>query len=73
MSGNINIKGYLDTVKAPLGKLFYKLIWHNICKGKKIIDFGSGFGVTADYFAMNNDVTAIEPNEEMLYRKTSEQ
>lgn len=67
MSGNVNIQGYLDTVNAPWGKLFYKLVWHNIeCNGKKILDFGSGFGVTADYFAKNNDVTAIEPNEEML-------
>jgi S-adenosylmethionine-dependent methyltransferase len=67
MSGNINIQGYLDTVNAPWGKLFYKLVWHNIdCEGKKILDFGSGFGVTADYFAKNNDVTAIEPNKEML-------
>jgi SAM-dependent methyltransferase len=67
MSWNINVKGYLDTINAPWGKLFYKLVWHNIdCKGKKILDFGSGFGITADYFAKNNDVTAIEPNEEML-------
>jgi len=67
MNGNINVQGYLDTVNAPWGKLFYKLVWHNIeCEGKKILDFGSGFGVTADYFAKNNDVTAIEPNEEML-------
>ncbi len=67
MNRNINIQGYLDTVNAPWGELFYKLVWHNInCNGKKILDFGSGFGVTADYFAQSNDVTAIEPNEEML-------
>lgn len=67
MSGNINVQGYLDAVNAPWGKLFYKLVWHNIdCEGKKILDFGSGFGVTADYFAKNNAVTAIEPNKEML-------
>ncbi len=67
MSGNVNVQGYLDTVNTPWGKLFYKLVWHNIdCKGKKVLDFGSGFGVTADYVAKNNDVTAIEPNEEIL-------
>ncbi len=67
MSGNINVQGYLDTVNSPWGKLFYKLVWHNIdCNEKKILDFGSGFGITADYFAKNNEVTAIEPNEEML-------
>lgn len=67
MSGNINVQGYFDTVNTPWGKLFYKLVWHNIdCKGKKVLDFGSGFGVTADFVAKNNDVTAIEPNEEIL-------
>ncbi len=67
MNGNINIQGYLNTVNAPWGKLFYRLVWHNIeCEGKKVLDFGSGFGITADYLAKNNDVTAIEPNEEML-------
>jgi len=67
MSGNINVQGYLNTVNAPWGELFYKLVWHNIeCEGKKILDFGSGFGITADYYAKSNDVTAIEPNEELL-------
>lgn len=67
MSETINIQGYLNTVNAPWGKLFYKLIWHNIeCEDKKILDFGSGFGITANHFAKNNDVTAVEPNEGML-------
>lgn len=66
MSGKINVQGYLDAINSPWGELFYKLVWHNIdCEGKKILDFGSGFGVTADYFAKKNYVTAIEPNEEM--------
>ena len=33
---------------------------------EKILDFGSGEGITANYFAKNNDVIAIEPSEEML-------
>lgn len=33
-------------------------------KNKKILDFGSGTGFTANYFAQNNDVVAIEPSEE---------
>lgn len=67
MSETINVKGYLDSIHAPWGKLFYQLVWHNIeCEGKKILDFGSGFGITADYLAKNNQVTAIEPSEEML-------
>lgn len=64
---NINVQGYLNTINAPWGRLFYRLVWHNIaCKGKKILDFGSGFGVTADHLAKDNEVTAVEPNEEML-------
>ena len=64
---NINIQGYLDTIQAPWGQLFYKMIWHNLpFKGMEILDFGSGFGITADYLATNNRVTAIEPNEEMV-------
>lgn len=33
-------------------------------KGKKILDFGSGTGFLANYYAQNNDVTAVEPSEE---------
>lgn len=66
-SGNINVQAYLDTVNTPWGKLFYQLVWHNLdYKGKKILDFGSGFGIIADYLAKNNEVTAIEPNKEMI-------
>lgn len=62
-----SVQGYLDTIHAPWGQIFYKLAWHNIeCEGKKILDFGSGFGITASHLAEANDVTAIEPNEEML-------
>lgn len=33
---------------------------------KKILDFGSGIGVIANYLAEHNDVTAIEPDEESV-------
>lgn len=67
MSNLVNIKGYLNTVKAPWGQLFYKLIWNHLnYEGKRILDFGSGFGITADYLARRNDVTAVEPNQDML-------
>ncbi len=72
MSMTINIQEYLKTVNAPWGELFYKLVWNNIeCEGKKVLDFGSGFGITADYFAKKNDVTAIEPNKEMLKHRSN--
>lgn len=67
MNDTINIQGYLNNVNAPWGKLFYKLVWHNLnFQGKNILDFGSGFGVTANHYAEKNVVTAIEPNKELL-------
>ena len=63
----MNITGYLDYIKTPWGRLFYRLVWHNIeFKDKKILDFGSGFGVTANHLAKSNIVTAVEPNSEIL-------
>ena len=49
-------------------RLFKKIVWKQLgnLEGKKILDFGSGEGITANYFAKNNEVTAIEPSEEML-------
>lgn len=49
-------------------RLFKKIVWEQLgnLEGKKILDFGSGEGITADHFAKKNDVTAIEPSEEML-------
>lgn len=49
-------------------RLFKKIVWKQLgdMEGKKILDFGSGEGITANYFAEKNDVTAIEPSKEML-------
>ena len=43
-------------------RLFKKIIWNQLgdIKGKCILDFGSGEGVTADHFAEQNDVVAVE-------------
>ena len=73
MGEKTNIQGYLEYVNAPWGRLFYKLAWHNIeCRGKRILDFGSGFGITADHFAEYNNVVAVEPNKEMLKHRFSD-
>lgn len=68
------LKGYKRNVEAPWGLLFYKIIWDQLgnLKNKKILDYGSGFGVTADYLAAQNEVTAIEPNEDMLQLRNHE-
>lgn len=49
-------------------RLFMKIVWKQLgdMEGKKILDFGSGEGITANHFAEKNDVTAIEPSKEML-------
>lgn len=49
-------------------KLAKVIIWKQIgeLKGKAILDFGSGTGITANHFAADNQVTAIEPSENML-------
>lgn len=49
-------------------KLAKVIIWQQIgeLKGKKILDFGSGTGITADHFTAYNQVTAIEPSEYIL-------
>lgn len=48
--------------------LLKKMAWKQLdfVRGMRVLDFGSGSGVTADYFAQNNQVCAIEPSEEML-------
>ena len=73
MSKKVNVQGYLNSIRAPWGRLFYELIWHNIeCSGKRILDFGSGFGYTADHLAKYNHVVAVEPNKEMLEYRFSD-
>ena len=44
------------------------IIWKQIgtLKGKTILDFGSGIGITADHFSADNNVIAVESSEEML-------
>lgn len=50
----------------PWECLMKQIVWKqlgDICD-KKILDFGSGIGVTANHLAEHNEVTAIEPDEE---------
>lgn len=49
-------------------RLLKRIVWAQLgdIKGKNILDFGSGEGITANHFADNNKVLAIEPSEEML-------
>jgi len=63
------IRDYRNMVEQPWGKMFYELIYEqlNISEEKRvrILDFGAGFCITANYYAKNHEVVAVEPNEEM--------
>lgn len=51
-----------------------KMTWEQLgdISGKKILDFGSGNGMTACHFAKSNKVTAVEPDEEVLKERFTE-
>lgn len=53
---------------APWELLQKKIIWEQLkhIQNKRILDFGSGSGITANHFAPNNEVIAIEPDENMI-------
>ena len=53
---------------APWELLQKKMTWEQLkyIHNKRILDFGSGNGMTADHFAIDNEVIAIEPDEKML-------
>lgn len=55
----------------PWELLMKRMVWLQLgdITGKKILDFGSGIGVTADYLAKNNMVTAIEPSKESVMER----
>ncbi len=65
---NAEMKLYYDYTVSPLGKVFYQTVWKQLdfLQGHNILDFGSGFGFTADYLAQNNTVTAIEMDQSMI-------
>lgn len=54
-------------------KLAKEIIWKQIgeLKDKSILDFGSGTGITANYYAVNNMVVAIEPSVDMLEKQVN--
>lgn len=52
----------------PWECLMKRIAWKQMgdIRDKKILDFGSGIGVTANYLAEYNDVTAIEPDTDSV-------
>lgn len=51
-----------------------KMTWEQLkfIHNKRVLDFGSGNGMTADHFASNNEVIAIEPDKNMIQNRFRE-
>lgn len=64
-----SVQNYRNMVDQPWGRMFYELIYRQLNlpsdRRLKILDFGSGFCLTADHCAAHHEVTAVEPNAEM--------
>ncbi len=65
-----SVKDYVEMVKAPWGRMFYDVLFGQLdiprTPACDILDFGSGLGVTANHLAAWHNVTAVEPNGEMI-------
>ena len=63
------IENYRKMVDQPWGKIFYDVVFNQLKfpndSRLKILDFGAGFCITSKHYAKTQDVTALEPNEEM--------
>lgn len=59
----------------PWECLMKRIVWKQLgdVRNKKILDFGSGIGITANHLAEHNDVTAIELNEESAAMRWADQ
>ena len=69
-----NIQAYLENLQQPWGQLYYDILFEQLqdIKGKRVLDFGSGFGLVANHLAKENQVLAVEPNEEMVALRTQD-
>ena len=65
----MDIQQYKQMLEQPWGKIQYIITFAQLehIKGKKILDFGSGFCLVSQFLAQNNEVVAIEAQEEMLF------
>jgi ubiquinone/menaquinone biosynthesis C-methylase UbiE len=65
----------MDSTSIPVWELLQKQItWNQLSfiHNKKILDFGSGMGITASHFARDNEVVAIEPDNKMLSERITD-
>lgn len=66
-----DLNTYLENLNSKWSILFYRVVWEQLChiNNLKVLDYGSGFGITASHFAKNNDVLAIEPDVETVEKR----
>ena len=74
---NEELQKFLWNTKQPWFEVSYKIYRSQIetiidLKNLKILDFGSGFGVMANYLAKNNEVVAIDKNADMIEERERE-
>lgn len=71
---NDELKKYYDNTQKPWSQLFYSILNRQLdfAHNFDILDFGSGFGILSNILAINNRVTAIEPNIEMIRNRITE-
>ena len=69
-----NIQAYLENLQQPWGQIYYDILFEQLqdIKGKRVLDFGSGFGLVANHIAKENQVLAVELNEEMVALRTQD-
>lgn len=56
---------------GPWELLQKQMIWQQLSfvHNKKVLDFGSGLGITANHFAADNEVVAIEPSDDRIQNR----
>ncbi|AQR92834.1 class I SAM-dependent methyltransferase [Clostridium saccharoperbutylacetonicum] len=66
-----DLNTYLENLNSKWSILFYRVVWEQLShiNNLKVLDYGSGFGITASHFAKNNDVLAIEPDVETVEKR----
>lgn len=64
----VNLENYRAMLEQPWGKIQYEITFAQLAhlEGKQILDFGAGFGLVSQFWAKKNQVTAVEPNADML-------
>ena len=70
----MDLQAYKNHLEEPWGKIYYDIVFKQLedLDGKRILDFGSGFGIVANFLAEKNQVTAVETDMEMMiHRKRS--